>query len=138
MYQRRVVITGLGVLAPNGSGKEAFWQACLQGRSGIRAIKCFDASDLTTRFAGNIADFVPEEFGLTEGECARLDRSSQFASVAASLALDDAGLRCEDLSVADRESMGVYMGTAIPSLEGGPPSTLSFARSRSSGIFVKL
>jgi 3-oxoacyl-(acyl-carrier-protein) synthase len=50
--QRRVVITGLGVVAPNGIGKEDFWQACISGRSGIRRITSFDASSLPTRIAG--------------------------------------------------------------------------------------
>ena len=69
---RRVVITGLGVLAPNGIGKEAFWQACLAGRSGIRQISRFDASTLPTRIAGEIPDFNPEALGLTPEECIHL------------------------------------------------------------------
>src|SRR5215468_6561852 len=97
MHQRRVVITGLGVLAPNGCGKEAFWQACLEGRSGVRPITCFAADDLITRIAGNIPDFSPEAFGLTPAECALLGRSAQFAVATANLALEDAGLSSTDL-----------------------------------------
>src|SRR5690349_13194485 len=59
MHRYRVVITGLGILAPNGCGKEAFWQACLEGRSGVRTITRFDASTLSTRIAGEIPDFTP-------------------------------------------------------------------------------
>ena len=55
MRRRRVVITGLGVLAPNGCGKDTFWQACLQGRSDVRPITRFVTNDLPTRIAGEIA-----------------------------------------------------------------------------------
>src|SRR5216683_2292013 len=57
---RRIVITGLGVLACNGIGKEDFWQACISGRSGIRHITRFDASSLSAQIAGEIAHFDPE------------------------------------------------------------------------------
>src|SRR5580700_5799300 len=77
MHQRHVVITGLGVLAPNGCGKEAFWQACLQGRSGVRPITRFAAGDFPTRIAGQIPDFSPVAFGLTPIECRFLDRGTQ-------------------------------------------------------------
>src|SRR5262249_5365076 len=110
MHQRRVVITGLGVVAPNGSRKETFWQACLQGHSGVRPITCFDSSDLQTHFAGNIPDFSPEAFGITPTECTLLGRSAQFGVAAANLALEDAGLSLRD---AERESTGVYMGAAM-------------------------
>src|SRR5215470_16655545 len=89
---RRVVLTGLGVIAPNGIGKDAFWDACVAGRSGIRAITQFDASPLPTRIAGEVQGFNPEAFGLTPAEQRRLDRNSQFALAAASLALQDAHL----------------------------------------------
>ena len=85
MHQRRVVITGLGVLAPNGCGKEPFWQACLEGRSGIRPITRFATDDLPTRIAGNIPDFSPTAFGLTPAECTLLGRGSQLAVAAANL-----------------------------------------------------
>src|SRR5215469_3851725 len=98
MHQRRVVITGLGVLAPNGCGKETFWQACLEGRSGVRPITQFDAKDLLTRFAGSIPDFSPETFGLTPVECVLVGRSVQLAVAAANLALEDAGLNSVWLS----------------------------------------
>jgi|GEM_PF-610 len=119
MHQRRVVITGLGVLAPNGSGKEAFWQACLQGRSGVRTITRFDASALPTRIAGEIPDFVPAAFDLTSVECTLLDRGTQFAVAATNLALKDAGLCSEQLSEEQREHIGVYLGTAMASVEEG-------------------
>ena len=115
---RRVVITGLGVLAPNGIGKEAFWQACLAGRSGIRQISRFDASTLPTRIAGEIPDFNPEALGLTPEECIHLDRSTQLAIAAANLALQDAHL-INALTEEERDRIGVFMGAAMASIEEG-------------------
>jgi 3-oxoacyl-(acyl-carrier-protein) synthase len=119
MHWHRVVITGLGVLAPNGSGKEPFWQACLQGRSGIRAITQFDASALSTRIAGNVPDFSPAACGLTAVEYTSLDRNTQFAIAAANMAVEDAGLGGSALGGEERERMGVYVGTAMASIEKG-------------------
>src|SRR5205085_12502379 len=90
--QRRVVITGLGVVAPNGIGKEDFWNACISGRSGIRPVTRFDASPLPTRIAGEVADFDPAALGITSQEALYTDRNTQFALAAANLALRDAGL----------------------------------------------
>src|SRR5579871_521037 len=112
---RRVVITGLGVVAPNGIGKQAFWEACTAGRSGIRPITQFDASRLPTRFAGEVPDFNPAALGLTCDERHHLDRNTQFAVAAANLALDDAGLAA--LTEEARNQMGVFMGTAMASSE---------------------
>src|SRR5438876_3899747 len=115
---RWIVISGLGVLAPNGIGKEAFWQACISGRSGIRHITRFDASALPTRIAGEIPNFNPEELGLTLEECLHLDRSTQLAIAAANLALQDANL-IHVLTEEERDHTGVYMGTAMASVEEG-------------------
>ncbi len=113
---RRVVITGLGVVAPNGIGKEAFWHANVTGQSGIRSITRFDASALTTRIAGEVLDFEPLALGLTLQECATLDRGTQFALGAAYLALEDGGM-LHMPNEEERESMGVFMGTAMAYLE---------------------
>src|SRR5258706_7859134 len=107
--QRRVVITGLGVVAPNGIGKERFWDACISGRSGVRHVTRFDASPLPTRIAGEVADFDPAVFGITPEEVLSTDRNTQFALAAAILALEDAGLM-HGLNEAARGAMGVYMG----------------------------
>lgn len=115
---RRVVITGLGVLACNGIGKEDFWSACVAGRSGIRRITRFDASPLPSQIAGEIADFNPEAWGLTAIECQLTDRNTQFALAAANLALQDAGL-INALNEEERDQVGVYMGTAMASSEEG-------------------
>jgi len=116
--QRRVVITGLGVVAPNGVGKDTFWQANIQGHSGIRAITRFDAHALATRIAGEVLDFDPQALGLTPLECSYMDRGTQFAIAAANLALKDAGME-HALSEDEGDRMGVYMGTAMAYLEEG-------------------
>jgi len=100
--QRRIVITGLGVVAPNGIGKEDFWNACISGRSGIRRITRFDASHLPVQIAGEVTSFWPEAQGLTEDECTSLDRAAQYAVAASDLAMEDAGL----LDVLSKEESG--------------------------------
>lgn len=116
--KRRVVITGLGVVAPNGIGKERFWEACAAGKSGIRRITQFDASTIPSQIAGEVPDFVPEALGLTELETRYTDRNTQFALAAASMALEDAGLLGR-LSEAERDEIGVYMGSAMASSAEG-------------------
>jgi beta-ketoacyl-acyl-carrier-protein synthase II len=115
--QRRVVITGLGVVAPNGIGKEDFWNACISGRSGVRRITRFDASQLATQIAGEVPNFDPEMLGITPQEALSLDRGAQFALAAANLALQDAALPAR-LSEAERERFGVYLGSVMGGGEG--------------------
>lgn len=116
--QRRVVITGLGVVAPNGIGREEFWQACLAGRSGIRRVTRFDATPLPSQIAGEVADFVPTRFGLSAEEASSLERGAQFALASATLALQDANLPLP-LSPEESDRMGVYVGTAMSTVEEG-------------------
>jgi beta-ketoacyl-acyl-carrier-protein synthase II len=113
---RRVVITGLGVIAPNGIGKERFWDACVSGRSGVRRITQFDASGLPVQIAGEVADFDSLSLGVTEKESVYLDRATQFAIASANMALEDAGLMGK-LSEEERERTGVYMGSAMAAVE---------------------
>ncbi len=119
---RRVVISGLGVIAPNGNGREEFWRACVAGRSGIGRITRFDASFLPTRIAGEVRDFPARAFGLNEQEMELLDRGTQFVVAAANLALrdgellDDAGIL---LDLVERASCGVAIGTAMGPVEEG-------------------
>jgi beta-ketoacyl-acyl-carrier-protein synthase II len=115
---RRVVITGLGVIAPNGIGKEEFWQACITGRSGIGPITSFDASFLSTRIAGEVTNFDPIAYGLSSEEASTLDRGASFALAAAHLALADGNL-LENIDDMERERVGVYIGTAMASGDEG-------------------
>ncbi len=127
--QRRVVITGLGVLAANGIGKEQFWKACIAGRSGIQRITRFDASMFPTQIAGEIAAFDPAAYGLTSAECTRRERGTQLALAAAHLALEDAGLM-PDVPEEERVMTGVYLGAAMASVEAGEKVWNTITRDR--------
>jgi 3-oxoacyl-[acyl-carrier-protein] synthase II len=84
--KQRVVITGLGAIAPNGIGTEAYWEGLLKGRSGIRRITHFDASQFPCQVAGEVADFQPSRY-IEPQEAKRLARVSQFAVAAAKIEL---------------------------------------------------
>jgi 3-oxoacyl-[acyl-carrier-protein] synthase II len=88
---RRVVITGTGLITSLGTGTEKNWQAMLAGKSGIAPITRFDAAKLDTRFAGEVKDFQPEQF-IDRREVRRMDLFSQFALAAADMAVKDSGL----------------------------------------------
>ena len=106
--KRRVVITGLGVIAPNGVGKENFWSALEKGTSGVRGITRFDPSPFPTRFAGEV-DFDPTQY-IAPKRLKRMDRTSHLAVSAAKMAVEDAGL---DIKSEDPERIGVMIGTAM-------------------------
>jgi 3-oxoacyl-[acyl-carrier-protein] synthase II len=104
---RRVVVTGLGLVTSIGWEVETFWEALLAGRSGIRPVSSFDTKDYSVHIGGEVTDFTPD------GVKSRIDltqvgRASQFAIVAATRALKDAGLDPERL---DPARAGVSMGT---------------------------
>src|ERR1700730_5569894 len=101
MKRNRVVITGMGILAPNGIGNEEFWESLVHGRSGIGPITLFDASDLKSRIAGEVKDFDPHNYIEPELKPKRMARHTQFAYAATMMALEDAGL---EISEADLPS----------------------------------
>ena len=115
--RRRVVITGLGVVAPNGIGKEAFWDACISGRSGIRRITRFNASDLPVQIAGEVTNFCPEALGLSGDESNSLDKAAQYAVAAVNLAMQDAKL-VNILVEEERNRTGVAVGSAMACVDG--------------------
>ena len=88
--RNRVVITGIGVVAPNGIGIEAFWNSILDGRSGIGAITRFDTNGFRSRIAGEIKGFDPLDHMPAEWKPHRLARHTQLAFAATQMALDDA------------------------------------------------
>ncbi|HDQ26221.1 MAG TPA: beta-ketoacyl-[acyl-carrier-protein] synthase family protein [bacterium] len=110
---RRVVITGIGILAPNGLDKEQFWLSLLYGRSGVKKIKSFDASKHKTRIAGMIEGFNPL-LHLPFGEAKRMSRFSQFAVVAARMAAADASFTSHNT---EPERTGVIIGVSVNGLE---------------------
>lgn len=106
---RRVVITGIGVITPIGSNKEEFWQNLVTGRSGITTVTGFDASAYSCRIAGEIPDFEPTRY-IEKREARKMDRFTQFAVAAALMAWQDAGL---DKNEIDRDAAGVIVGSGI-------------------------
>jgi minimal PKS ketosynthase (KS/KS alpha) len=106
---RRSAVTGIGVVAPGGSTRDAFWDAITAGRTATRRITFFDPSGFRSQIAAE-ADFDPHEAGLTEHEVRRMDRYIQFAAAAGIEAVADSGL---DLEAADRDRMGVALGSAV-------------------------
>jgi 3-oxoacyl-[acyl-carrier-protein] synthase II len=91
MKHRRVVITGLGVVAPNGIGKDAFWANLVAGHSAVDYITAFDASSFPCKVAAEVRDFCPTDF-ITARKAKTMARFSQFAIAATRLALEDAKL----------------------------------------------
>jgi 3-oxoacyl-[acyl-carrier-protein] synthase II len=99
MKRNRVVITGMGILAPNGIGIEAFWESILAGRSGIGPITLFDATDFKSRIAGEVKSFDPLDYIEPELKPKRMARQTQLAYAATMMALKDGGLDIDNLEL---------------------------------------
>ena len=97
--RNRVVITGMGIVAPNGIGIEPFWESLLAGRSGIGPITLFDATGFKSRIAGEVKNFNPLDYIEPELKPKRWARHTQFAYAAAMMALEDAGLDLDQLDL---------------------------------------
>ena len=109
MKQNRVVVTGLGVVTPIGMGIEDFWKGLKEGRNGISKITRFDTKGFRSDMAGEIHDFNPEDW-VDEKSLRHMDRFTQFAIAAATMALEDAGLTSFPH---DPTRIGVIMGSGI-------------------------
>src|ERR1700730_12534337 len=109
---RRVVISGLGVVAPNGVGKDAFWSACLNGKSGVGPIRSFDATAHPVKIAAEVHDFdvAPYLPGHQRKSMKIMSRAMRFAVGAAGLSIQDSGL---NLDHCDPTRTGVVMGTGL-------------------------
>jgi 3-oxoacyl-[acyl-carrier-protein] synthase II len=122
---RRVAVTGLGVVAPNGIGKDEFWDACVNGRSGVREISAFDASSFPVRIAGEVRDFDPSPFipDSMRKSLKVMGRAARFGVGAAGLALQDSGISMENENA---ERVGVVVGADIVSVDmaGSPRSDI--------------
>lgn len=115
MGKRRVVITGMGVVAPNGIGIENFWDSLVHGRSGVGRITRFDASSYPSQIAGEVGEFEPTNY-MSSKSARRMDRFSQFAVVCSKMALMDSNISLERIG---QNSMGVAVGSAIGGLPHG-------------------
>ncbi len=105
----RVVVTGLGCLTPVGHGKDAYFEALIAGVSGVGPITHFDPSDITTKIAAQINDFVPDDF-MDKKAAKRMDRFSQFGVAASRMAMEDSKL---ERGVYDPYREGIILGTGI-------------------------
>ncbi|MGW1594270.1 beta-ketoacyl-[acyl-carrier-protein] synthase family protein [Streptomyces sp. NPDC002343] len=114
MTPRRVVITGIGVLAPGGIGVKNFWSLLSEGRTATRGITFFDPSQFRSRVAAEI-DFDPAEHGLSPQETRRMDRAAQLAVVATREAVADSGI---ELTGLDPYRIGVTVGSAVGATMG--------------------
>jgi len=111
---RRVVITGLGVVTPLGHQLDVFWNNLLAGQCGIDRITAFDAAPFDTQIAGQVKDFDPTPAFPSPKEIRRTDRYSQFGIYAAWSALKDSGL---ELDKENRDEIGVIIGSGIGGLQ---------------------
>ncbi|MCX3062142.1 beta-ketoacyl-[acyl-carrier-protein] synthase family protein [Streptomyces beihaiensis] len=112
--RRRVVITGIGVMAPGGTGVKNFWSLLSEGRTATRGITFFDPAPFRSRVAAEI-DFHPEDQGLTPQEIRRMDRAAQLVVVAAREAVAGSGLAPDTM---DPHRTGVTIGSAVGATTG--------------------
>jgi len=109
MGKRRVVVTGLGVVACNGVGVDAFWRANREGRSGVSRIDAFDTEGFPSRIGGQVRGFDPAKF-IPEKTVKRVDRFVHFGLAGAEMALTSSKL---DLAAEDPDRVGVIIGSCL-------------------------
>jgi len=114
--KRRVVITGIGAVSPNGIGREAFWQATRAGRSGVRRITRFDPSGLNVQIAGEVAGF-DETIEVQPKDRPHVSRCVPLGAAAAREAIEDAGIDPTRMSLAEQRTIGVLVGSGGGSQE---------------------
>jgi 3-oxoacyl-[acyl-carrier-protein] synthase II len=114
--KRRVVITGMGAVSPNGTGNAAFAEAALQGRSGVRRITRFDPSEISVQIAGEVPDF-DELAWVEKKERKHVSRVLPLALAAATEALQSAGIDTNSLPLKEKQRFGVIIGSGGGSQE---------------------
>jgi 3-oxoacyl-[acyl-carrier-protein] synthase II len=132
-----VVVTGLGLITPCGNDRDTFWNAIVQGKSGIGPITLFDASDYGCRVAGEVKNFNPEDY-MDKKDARRMDRFIQFAMVAAQQAYYDAKLTPDQF---DPERFSVVIGTGsggITSIENQVKEILANGPRKCSPFFIPM
>ena len=112
--KKRIVITGLGIITPNGVGKKPFWKSLWEGTSGVKPVTLFDTKGLRTKLAGEIQDFDPKDILGPKG-LRNLDRTTLLVMCASSMALLDANLS-SPVSEDDTDSYGVSIGSTMGSV----------------------
>ncbi len=113
MSNRRVVITGMGAISPIGNTTDEVWSSVIAGKCGIDEITLYDTTEQKVKIAGEVKNFVPEDY-IDKKEVRRLDRSSQFAVAAAKQAVAMSGI---DIEKEDTYRLGVLMASGIGGLK---------------------
>ena len=134
---RRVVVTGMGLVTPLGTGLEKTWKALCAGKSGIARITRFDPTDYPCQIAGEVPDFDPAAF-IEKKEIKKMDLFIHFAVGAAQMAVDDAGLK---VTGENAERVGVYIGAGIgglPAIEHYHKILLEKGAERVSPFFIPM
>ena len=115
MPERRVVITGMGVVTPVGNGLEMFWSNLKNGVSGIRLIDAFDTTGYDCKIGGQVRDFDPKAFFKNPKDVRRTDRFTHLAMAATKMAVADSGINVDNLK--ERDRFGVLVSTGIGGLK---------------------
>ncbi|MEK6618511.1 MAG: beta-ketoacyl-ACP synthase II [Nitrospirota bacterium] len=134
---RRVVVTGMGLVTPLGTGLEKTWKALCAGKSGIGRITRFDPTDYPCQIAGEVPDFDPAAF-IEKKEIKKMDTFIHYAVGASQMAVDDAGLKVTEENA---ERVGVYIGAGIgglPAIEHYHKILLEKGADRVSPFFIPM
>lgn len=115
--RQRVVVTGMGVLAPNGTGLKAFWKSLVEGESGVGPITLFDASGFKSRIAGEVKNFDPCEYISASQKPRRLSRGTQLAFAATQLALRNSRIDLSQLSNASSGPLPIVLGVGTSAMD---------------------
>jgi 3-oxoacyl-[acyl-carrier-protein] synthase II len=127
---RRVVVTGVGVVSPLGTGNRKNWESVTTGVSGIERLTRFDATDFPVQIAGEVRDFNPEDF-IEKKEIKKMDLFIQYALGAAHFAMEDSGLKVTDENA---ERVGVLVGAGL----GGLPTIEKYHQAVQEGGYKKI
>jgi 3-oxoacyl-[acyl-carrier-protein] synthase II len=127
---RRVVVTGVGVVSPLGTGNRKNWDALVAGRSGIGLITRFDAAEMPVKIAGEVKDFIAEEF-IDKKEIKKMDLFIQYSLAAAQFAMEDSGLVIDE---GNAERVGVLVGAGL----GGLPTIEKYHSAFLEGGYKKI
>jgi 3-oxoacyl-[acyl-carrier-protein] synthase II len=122
MSKRRVVITGMGMISPLGNDMASSWEAIVNGRSGLGPITSFDASQFTTRIAGEIRDFDPTVY-MSAKDVKKMDAFIHYGIAASLMALDDSGL---EVTEENAERIGAIVGAGIGGILGIEEQTAKY------------
>src|SRR5258708_12202338 len=123
MTNRRVVVTGIGLVTPIGSDLKTFWANVVNGKRGVGRITEFDSSIFPCNIDGEVPDFVPTKYLSNPKDVRRTDRFAQFALASAKLALQDSGI---DLGKIEKTRVGVLVGSGIGGLKSLEDQHITF------------